>query len=163
MYVTAEYYKETETSNWRNDSRRRLRPRSNLIYPMRARSNIRYHSPPPPYEMYRSPPPGYSMPGQTLDTQQTDPEAQEEMEIPAEPEPDRNLDMVDCFDLLCKRSLIIKLKKKIIKILKPPDFQRVFFSRIRIQKREINHIKYTIVWFPFFMKNIIRLIINTFS
>lgn len=148
MYVTAEYYKETETSNWRNDSRRRLRPRSNLIYPMRARSNIRYHSPPPPYEMYRSPPPGYSMPGQTLDTQQTDPEAQEEMEIPAEPEPDRNLDMVDCFDLLCKKSLIIKLKKKIIKILKPPEFQR-FFLRIRIQKKEINHIKYTIVWFPF--------------
>lgn len=97
MYVTAEYYKETETSNWRSDSRRRLRPRSNLIYPMRARSNIRYHSPPPPYEMYRSPPPGYSMPGQTLDPQQTDPEAQEEMEIPAEPEPDRNLDMVHCF------------------------------------------------------------------
>lgn len=97
VYVTAEYYKETETSNWRNDSRRRLRPRSNLIYPMRARSNIRYHSPPPPYEMYRSPPPGYSMPGQTLDPQQTDPEAQEEMEIPAEPEPDRNLDMVHCF------------------------------------------------------------------
>lgn len=92
---SAEYYKETETSNWRNDSRRRLRPRSNLIYPMRARSNIRYHSPPPPYEMYRSPPPGYSMPGQTLDPQQTDPEAQEEMEIPAEPEPDRNLDMVE--------------------------------------------------------------------
>lgn len=102
------------------------------------------------------------MPGQTLDTQQTDPEAQEEMEIPAEPEPDRNLDMVDCFDLLCKKSLIIKLKKKIIKILKPPEFQR-FFSRIRIQKKEINHNKYTIVWFPFFMKNIIRLIINTFS
>lgn len=76
------------------------------------------------------------MPGQTLDTQQTDLEAQEEMEIPAEPEPDRNLDMVDCFDLLCKRSLIIKLKKKIIKILKPPDFQRFFFSRIRIQKRD---------------------------
>lgn len=162
MYVTAEYYKETETSNWRNDSRRRLRPRSNLIYPMRARSNIRYHSPPPPYEMYRSPPPGYSMPGQTLDTQQTDPEAQEEMEIPAEPEPDRNLDMVDCFDLLCKRSLIIKLKKKLLKYLNHQIF-RVFFSRIRIQKREINYIKYTIVWFPFFMKNIIRLIINTFS
>lgn len=78
------------------------------------------------------------MPGQTLDTQQTDLEAQEEMEIPAEPEPDRNLDMVDCFDLLCKRSLIIKLKKKIIKILKPPDFQRVFFFKNKnSEKRSI--------------------------
>lgn len=76
------------------------------------------------------------MPGQTLDTQQTDPEAQEEMEIPAEPEPDRNLDMVDCFDLLCKRSLIIKLKKKIIKILKPPDFQRFFFKNKNSEKRD---------------------------
>ncbi|XP_061179040.1 uncharacterized protein LOC133187637 [Saccostrea echinata] len=84
---SAEYYKESESSNWRGDNRRRLRPRSNLIYPMRARSNIRYHSPPPPYEMYRTPPPGYSMPGQTVD--------QEETEIPAEPEPDRNLDMVE--------------------------------------------------------------------
>lgn len=76
--------------------------------------------------MYRSPPPGYSMPGQTLDTQQTNPEAQEEMEIPAEPEPDRNLDMVDCFDLLGKRSMIIKLKKRLLIYLKHQIF-RVFF------------------------------------
>ena len=59
---------------------------------MRARSNIRYNSPPPPYEMYRSRPPSYSMPGQTTNTQEA--EVQEETEIPAEPEPDRNLDLV---------------------------------------------------------------------
>ncbi|XP_056001016.1 uncharacterized protein LOC130048385 [Ostrea edulis] len=84
---SADYYKESNQSNWRTDSRRRLRPRSNLIYPMRARSNTRYHSPPPPYEMYRTPPPGYSMPGQTADPEET--------EVPAEPEPDRNLEMVE--------------------------------------------------------------------
>nr|XP_022301328.1 uncharacterized protein LOC111109485 [Crassostrea virginica] len=90
---SADYYKETETSNWRSNSRRRLRPRSNLIYPMRARSNIRYNSPPPPYEMYRSRPPSYSMPGQTTNSQEA--EVQEETEIPAEPEPDRNLDLIE--------------------------------------------------------------------
>jgi hypothetical protein len=86
LTISADYHKESNTSNWRTDSRRRLRPRSNLIYPMRARSNTRYRSPPPPYEMYRTPPPGYSMPGQTADPEET--------EVPAEPEPDRNLDMV---------------------------------------------------------------------
>lgn len=129
---------------------------------MRARSNIRYHSPPPPYEMYRSPPPGYSMPGQTLDTQQTNPEAQEEMEIPAEPEPDRNLDMVDCFDLLGKRSMIIKLKKKIIDILKTSDFQS-FFLRVRTQKKRELSYQINDCMDSIFKKNIILLIINTFS
>lgn len=39
--------------------------------------------------MYRTPPPGYSMPGQTADPEET--------EVPAEPEPDRNLEMVRIF------------------------------------------------------------------
>lgn len=44
------------------------------------------------------------------------------MEIFVEFEFDWNLDMVDCFDFLCKKFLIIKLKKKIIKIFKLLDF-----------------------------------------
>lgn len=59
------YNADPESTYWRhrptsNRSRQSIRPRSNLIYPMRAPSNIDYSSPPPPYQMFGSPPPRYS-------------------------------------------------------------------------------------------------------